>query len=349
MDTLLCQPLSAANVRDLHLLGLDPHIRRYLLDGALVSMEWAQGELLKSQALFEAGLPGIWLLSDGSAFIGFCGLRVFEELGAQPQLIYALREQFTGSGLASRAASWVIEQAKEAGMAQITAIVDEPNEASIRIVKRLGMVEVGALPGAFGAMPVFLLPLSEQAKAKLAELQRPHEHKLVIARRFDGTPIEDEQAHAYVTLHFTGMGLIVEIDAPFYDDPRPDTPPGPTPHLWEFEVVEVFFLGTQERYLELELGPHGHHLALSLRGRRQIEAMGFELFFKSERRDQRWTGQALVPLSWLPEGFNQLNAYAIHGQGPQRRYLSSFGAPTESPDFHHLDSFATIIPPLARR
>lgn len=346
MDTLLCQPLSAANVRDLYLLSIDPHIRRYLLDGELVSMEWALAELSKSQALFDEGIPGLWLLSDGSSFIGFCGLRIFDELGAEPQLIYALLEQFTGRGLASRAAQWVIHQAKEAGMDQVTAIIDAPNVASIKVAKKLGMVEVGALPGEFGPMPVFMLPLSERAKTQLAELQRPHEHKLVIARSFDGAPIEDEQAHAHVTLRFTGECLLIEVDAPFYDDPRPNTPAGATPHLWEFEVVEVFFLGAQERYLELELGPHGHHLALSLRGRRKIEAMGFDLFFKHELKDTRWRGQALVPLSWLPAGFNQLNAYAIHGQGDKRRYLSSFGAPTNAPDFHHLESFATLIAPL---
>lgn len=40
--------------------------------------------------------------------------------------------------------------------------------------------------------------------------------------------------------------------------------------LWDYEVVEVFFLGRAERYFELEMSPHGHYLALKLQGARNI-------------------------------------------------------------------------------
>lgn len=41
--------------------------------------------------------------------------------------------------------------------------------------------------------------------------------------------------------------------------------------LWDFEVVEAFFLCSKtEQYLEIELGPHGHHLVLFLSGRKNI-------------------------------------------------------------------------------
>jgi len=58
------------------------------------------------------------------------------------------------------------------------------------------------------------------------------------------------------------------ITAPYYGDPAP--PGGKAGEayfkLWEYEVVEAFFLNQQDQYLELEFGPHGQHLALLLAG-----------------------------------------------------------------------------------
>ena len=40
--------------------------------------------------------------------------------------------------------------------------------------------------------------------------------------------------------------------------------------LWEYEVVEAFFLaGESKKYIELEFGPHGQHLVLLLDGERK--------------------------------------------------------------------------------
>ena len=35
-----------------------------------------------------------------------------------------------------------------------------------------------------------------------------------------------------------------------------------------YKVVEAFFLNSEDRYLEVEFGPHGQHIALLLDGRR---------------------------------------------------------------------------------
>jgi hypothetical protein len=66
--------------------------------------------------------------------------------------------------------------------------------------------------------------------------------------------------------------LVLEVRAPYYGDPAP--PGGKVGEaynqLWEYEVVEAFFLNQEDQYLELEFGPHGQHLALLLAGRRNI-------------------------------------------------------------------------------
>src|ERR1700742_2217113 len=55
----------------------------------------------------------------------------------------------------------------------------------------------------------------------------------------------------YVANHATGdRDLRICIQAPFYDDPHMnDTQPvGSMDKLWDWEVVEVFFLGSDDRY-----------------------------------------------------------------------------------------------------
>ena len=76
--------------------------------------------------------------------------------------------------------------------------------------------------------------------------------------------------------------IIFEVDAPFYNDPAPPKPSDKKSDidskkdkalmgLWDYEVVEAFFLCSKsEQYLEVEVGPHGHHLVLFLNGRKNI-------------------------------------------------------------------------------
>ena len=76
--------------------------------------------------------------------------------------------------------------------------------------------------------------------------------------------------------------MIFEVDAPFYNDPAPPEPSDKKSDidskndkalmgLWDYEVVEAFFLCSKsEQYLEVEIGPHGHHLVLFLNGRKNI-------------------------------------------------------------------------------
>lgn len=136
--------------------------------------------------------------------------------------------------------------------------------------------------------------------------------------------------------------LVVIVDAPAHDDPPPPAPPGRLDGLWDFEVVELFLLGDDDRYLELELGPHGHWLALDLAGARRVVGRPAPIDFEAHREGARWRGRARVPASWLPPGLRRANAFAIHGRGPARRYLAAHPTGGEAPDFHRLASFAPI-------
>jgi hypothetical protein len=134
--------------------------------------------------------------------------------------------------------------------------------------------------------------------------------------------------------------LHLSIEASYHGDPAPDVPPGMTEALWNYEVVEIFLVGARERYLEVELGPHGHHLGLVLAGRRNVVERGIPIEYSVERSGSRWRGEARLSLKWLPADIRSANAYSIHGNGLSRRYLAAHPVPGSAPDFHRLEHFA---------
>lgn len=172
-----------------------------------------------------------------------------------------------------------------------------------------------------------------------------HPIVLRIDQTWDGTPISPD---AVVTWEIrdegTHIGLVVH--SPFYGDPpAPDAPPGPTAALWEQEVVELFIAGPGTHYTEIELGPHGHHLVLRLDGIRNIVEQMLPLTFQAKIDHGRWIGTASIPRENLPAGPHRVGAFAIHGSGSERRYLSMVTLPGDQPDFHQLDQLQAIALP----
>ena len=160
---------------------------------------------------------------------------------------------------------------------------------------------------------------------------------------WNGTPVT-EADRIELIVEPGPVSWCLKVDAPFYGDPPPHAPAGPTWALWEHEVVEWFIAGPGEEYLEIELGPHGHHLALQLSGIRQVRERELPLSFEAELRGNRWRGEASFPIAWLPEGPWRVNAYGIHGVGSERTYLAAYPTGGEAPDFHQLDSFQALSP-----
>ena len=161
---------------------------------------------------------------------------------------------------------------------------------------------------------------------------------MCVASIWDGQPAHPGEV-VTLTLAVEEVGLRIEIDAPFHGDPPPPTAPGPTWGLWAFEVVELFVLGDDGHYTELELGPHGHHLLLQLQGPRHILRHSLPVKHSAKIEGDRWLGQAMLPWDVLPVGALRANAYAIHGLAAERRHLAWAPVPGQGPDFHRLDQF----------
>ncbi len=163
-------------------------------------------------------------------------------------------------------------------------------------------------------------------------------HLLPIAQTWDGAPVPSEE-QARLRVGFEGPALVIEVDAPYVGDPPPPGPPGPTDGLWSYEVVELMVLAPGERYLEVELSPHGHHWVLRLEGIRQAVEKGIAIDYMAQIEGDRWHGRALVDRRHLPEGAQRCNAYRIAGVGEQRRFFAWAPVPGERPDFHRLQHF----------
>lgn len=146
--------LCAADLDTFHRLALDPHIRRYLLDGEVVDRDWCAATLAASDALFDRLGLGLWLMShrDGiDGTLGFAGYHIFDGMGDNAQLLYALIEPATGRGLATEAARALVTAGHAAGLDPIHSAVDGPNAASLRVLAKAGFTIDRTTPtGHFG-------------------------------------------------------------------------------------------------------------------------------------------------------------------------------------------------------
>lgn len=161
-------------------------------------------------------------------------------------------------------------------------------------------------------------------------------HVLHVDSMWNGQPAP--QRAASVALRLDPRALWVHVEAPFHADPPPAQAPGRCPALWEYEVVELFIAGPKTRYLEIELGPHGHYLVLQLSDIRCVITDELHIDFDVDRQSNRWTGAARIPREWLPSGPHRYNAFAIHGQGKARQYLAAHPTGGDRPDFHRLEA-----------
>lgn len=129
----------------------------------------------------------------------------------------------------------------------------------------------------------------------------------------------------------------VTVSGPVTGQPPPPGPAGRFEELWRHDVIEVFLLGAGERYLELELGPHGHYWLLMLHGCRNIVSEFEPLGHTWRCGEDRWEVCVRIPCAVLPAGLCAFNVTTI--LGPQRFHGSYVPLPGDKPDFHQLDCF----------
>ena len=138
----------------------------------------------------------------------------------------------------------------------------------------------------------------------------------VIKQTWDGTEIPlNDTVHIDINFHAhdsqKNAVASVSIRSPFYNNPIPNQPIGSLWQLWEHEVVEVFLVGADGCYLEMEFGPYGHFLVLQLNAPRNITNKHLPIQYTANIEKDRWFGKAFIPTNYLPNPIEIINCFAI--------------------------------------
>lgn len=143
----------------------DTQVRQFLCDDEILRDAWFRETLERSDALDPRGL-GLWAIAatDGS-FLGMAGLRPLGEnattradLVGEVQLTIAVGPPAWGTGLARRASERLLRHGfEDLGLTRVIAIVDDPNERSHALIKRLGFTRIGTDAGPAYSQTVYVL------------------------------------------------------------------------------------------------------------------------------------------------------------------------------------------------
>jgi ribosomal-protein-alanine N-acetyltransferase len=133
------------------LLSLEP-VYRYLLDGNPPESDWIATVVIDSREDFARRSLGLWAARrpGNSTLVGLVGFRDFYDPPVE-ELLHALHPDLWGQGLATEMASAAIDHAfARAGRERVRASTDLPNRASLAVLLRLGMREIGREPAPAG-------------------------------------------------------------------------------------------------------------------------------------------------------------------------------------------------------
>ncbi len=156
---MVYRPIDPADLGDVYRLLTDGYVRRYLMDGDVVEKSWVLQAIHSSLDLFARRGVGLWLARTRGTqkLVGLGGFHVVaNSFTDEPQLIYALYEEYAGRGLGTEIARTVIDYAiDERGFEKVLADADAPNVASTSILRKLGFQQFDSGPGAFGEIHMF--------------------------------------------------------------------------------------------------------------------------------------------------------------------------------------------------
>ncbi|MBF2027936.1 MAG: GNAT family N-acetyltransferase [Oscillatoriales cyanobacterium C42_A2020_001] len=139
------RPCQMSDLNVVHQLWTEVHVRRFLFDDRPITLAEARSFLETSIDNFANHGYGIWLFFEhhNDRIAGFTGL-----LHASPEalsLIFGTQPHLWGRGYAREAAAAVLDYAFNVlELKTVVADVDEPNQASIRVLEALGMTQTGS-------------------------------------------------------------------------------------------------------------------------------------------------------------------------------------------------------------
>ncbi|MHA6693511.1 GNAT family N-acetyltransferase [Homoserinimonas sp. A520] len=146
-ERLLLRPHLETDLDDLVLFHSDPEVTRYIPWPVRNRVE-TRAALLMRLDKGTAAAEGDWLIlaivyAPQDRVIGEVLLKREDDTQRIGELGYVIARSHQGQGLATEAARAMLDLAfGEFGLERVTARIDEPNEASRRMIARLGFTEV---------------------------------------------------------------------------------------------------------------------------------------------------------------------------------------------------------------
>jgi RimJ/RimL family protein N-acetyltransferase len=154
----------------LHALMSHRDVYLYLADDSPPTRELLDGWIQRSHASFESRGVGLWLLDAGGAEPAGCVLLEVDLRSGRADLTYALAPRFWHRGLATRMSWTAIRRAFEASeIAEVVAGADEPNIASLAVMRRLGMKRLRRVQYPLHAGVECVLRRADEAPERLPE------------------------------------------------------------------------------------------------------------------------------------------------------------------------------------
>jgi len=147
MATLETPRLTLVPLSDEHLLGLaeingDPEVMRYIGSGLPFSLAESQAMIERVKVRWREQGYSWWAMlrkSDG-LMVGGATLQPLAAVsGAEMEIGWRLRRDCWGQGYASEAAGRILEHAQERGITRLIAVAQPGNQASISVMRRIGM------------------------------------------------------------------------------------------------------------------------------------------------------------------------------------------------------------------
>lgn len=172
----------------------------------------------------------------------------------------------------------------------------------------------------------------------------PEELHCSISNLWNGTAA-DQSLHAGVWISQSVRGILVRVHSKIHPSSQSPTAPAGSrvDGLWQYNVVELFLVGVNDQYLEIELSESGHWLVLGFESVRK-RSHAYEDFIPEfthsiDANYGTWESSILIPWSIIPENLSRMNAFSIiEGQ-----YLALNSVPGLEPDFHQPSTYPLVI------